>query len=71
MQTHDGLKRDLSRVSAFAHDLAMHLALRWHINDHIAAEFCLTAQATMRAERATLIGVTLFDLIPFCQMIFG
>ena len=70
IEPHDRFERNRPRLGLFAHNLAMHLAFRRHVDDDITAKLGLTAQAPMRAEFAALRGVALFNRVPLGQMAF-
>ena len=70
MQPHDRIDFDRMLLGALAHHLPVDLALRRHVDDEVAADFCLAAKTAAGREGSTLIGVSLFDLVPGAR-VFG
>ncbi len=64
MQPHHGIDNDRMLFRAFPHDLAVHLAFRRHVDDEVAANLRLAAEASARWKSAASFDVALFDLAP-------
>ncbi len=69
VKAHDRIDLDRMRLGALAHDLAMDLAFRGHVDDEIAADPRLTAEAASLAQGPALVGVALLDLVPRRDMV--
>src|SRR5579872_7224575 len=71
VQAYDWVDLDWMGFGALAHDLAVHLRIRRHIDDEIAADFRLTAKTAAIRQRPPFVHITLFDRIPRRHMIDG
>ena len=52
------------RLGALAHHLAVHLAVRRHVDDEVALDLRLAAEPAAVGQRAALAGVALLDRVP-------
>ena len=65
VQAHDRIDVDRMRLGALAHDLAMNLAFRRHVDDEIAADLAPGSRAAApRAKGPRLSSIALLDLVP-------
>ena len=64
VQPHDRIDLDRMRLGALAHDLPVDLALGRHVDDEVAADPRLAAEAAARRSGAALVGVALLDRVP-------
>ena len=64
VQPDDRIDVDRVLLGALAHDLAVDLALRRHVDDELAANLGLAAEPPPRRKRSALIGIALLDLAP-------
>src|SRR6185312_13238218 len=68
MEAHDRIDFDRMALGALAHDLPMDLALGRHVDDQIAANFCLAAEPPAGRKGAALFGVAALDGSPWADM---
>ncbi len=45
IKMHAGIERNFAQIGTFPHELPVYLAFGRHIDHHVAAQLCLTAQA--------------------------
>src|SRR5579872_6896680 len=64
VEAHDRIDLDRLRFGALAHDLALNLRIRRHVDDEIAADFRLAAEAAAVLERSALLDIALLDAVP-------
>jgi hypothetical protein len=62
MQAHTGIQRYIPVLRFLANDLAVHLALGGHVDDQVALDRCLAAQAVVLLERHPALAKALLDL---------
>ena len=64
VEGHDRIEGDRPAVGGLPHDLAMDLALGGNVDDDIAAELRLAAEAPAGFQRAADVGVALLHPVP-------
>ena len=69
VEAHHRIERDRPLVSLFAHDLAVDLALRRDVDDEVAEDVRLAAEAPAGLQRATDVDVALLGVVPLRQMV--
>src|SRR5471030_1148995 len=69
IEANDGVDDDWMGFGALAHHLAMDLRIGGNVDDEIAAHARLATEAASGRKRPALVGITLFDLVPWRDVI--